>query len=85
MRLGRLLGRGLSLEAALREMAGETLESVEIITTAGGALPRLTERGLVQPEDFPFLRLLYRILREGSPIIFPWERFFAGVGLRRDE
>ncbi len=83
MRLGRLLGRGLSLEEALRGMAGETLESVEIITAAGGALPRLTERGLVQPADFPFLRLLYRILHEGSPIVFPWERFFAGVGLRR--
>ncbi|MCC7353583.1 MAG: glycerol-3-phosphate dehydrogenase [Anaerolineae bacterium] len=84
MRLGRLLGRGLTLDAARREMVGETLESVEIITTAGGALPRLIERGLVRPEDFPLLRFLYRVLHEGSPMAFPWEQFFAIVGLRRD-
>ena len=84
MRMGRLLGRGLSLDAARREMAGETLESVEIVNSAGKALPRLAARGLVKPEDFPLLRLLYRILYEDAPVVFPWEEFFAGVGLRRD-
>lgn len=84
MRLGRLLGAGLSLEEARRRMAGETLESVEIIRAAGGALPRLTARGLVGPDDFPLLRLLYRILWEGAAAAFPWEQFFTEAGLSRE-
>ena len=44
-RLGRLLGQGYSYAEALEELAGETLEAVEVIRTVGGALPALEAQG----------------------------------------
>ena len=53
MRLGKLLGQGKSFEEARSSLAGETLESVEIITRVARALPKLASRGLVADERFP--------------------------------
>lgn len=76
VRLGKLLGSGLSYPQARQQMADETLESVEIIARVGRALPALERRGLVQPGDFPLMRCLYDILFNLRPPAFPWERFF---------
>ena len=61
-------------------MAGETLESVEIITRVGRALPELERRGLVHTNQFPLLRHLYRIIHAGEKAQIPWEAFFQGIG-----
>lgn len=76
VRLGRLLGSGLSYPEALQQMTGETLESVEIITRIGRALPVLETRGIIRPDEFPLMRHLYRILYHGASVEFPWESFF---------
>jgi glycerol-3-phosphate dehydrogenase (NAD(P)+) len=41
-------------------MPGVTLEGAAAIAVIGGAVTRLTERGIVTPEDFPLVRGLQR-------------------------
>jgi glycerol-3-phosphate dehydrogenase (NAD(P)+) len=77
VRMGRLLGMGLPYPEAREIMAGETLESVEIITRVGRALPKLEARGLVRAGAFPLMQHLYRIIHEGEKVQIPWERFFS--------
>ena len=79
VRLGRLLGSGISYADARRQMAGETLESVEVITRIGRALPGLEARGLVHPDEFPLMRLLHRIIHQGAPVDLPWDLFFHSL------
>jgi glycerol-3-phosphate dehydrogenase (NAD(P)+) len=78
VRLGRLIGLGHSYTEARGMLAGETLESVEIITRVGRALPKLEARRIVKPGDFPLIRHLYRIIHENEPVNIPWDRFFGG-------
>lgn len=58
VRLGRLLGKGLTYEQARAEMAGETLESAFVIAQIAKALPGLEARGLLRPDDLPLTRWL---------------------------
>lgn len=76
VRMGRLLGTGLPFSEAQRIMAGETLESVEIITRVGRALPKLEARGLIWKGEFPLMQHLYQIIQEGERVRIPWEAFF---------
>ena len=76
VRLGKLLGQGMTFSEARSLMAGVTLESVEITTRVARALPRLAERGQVDLADFPLLMHLDRILNQGEPVNIPWEAFF---------
>jgi glycerol-3-phosphate dehydrogenase (NAD(P)+) len=76
VRLGKLLGSGMRYTQARLQMAGETLESVEIITRLGRALPLLEQRCLVRPEDFPLLRHLHAVIHQEIFPSFPWEHFF---------
>jgi glycerol-3-phosphate dehydrogenase (NAD(P)+) len=80
VRLGRLLGMGHSLREAREIMAGETLESAEIVREMGKALPRLIERGQLGPEELPLLRALVEVLVQGHSVKVPLERFFGGMG-----
>jgi len=80
LRLGRLLGMGRSFSEAREIMAGETLESAEIVRELGKALPGLVERGRLGPDELPVLRALVDVLVHGRPINVPLERFFGGVG-----
>ena len=80
VRLGRLLGMGRSFSEAREIMAGETLESAEIVRELGKALPGLVERGRLGPDELPVLRALVDVLVHGRPINVPLERFFGGVG-----
>ena len=77
VRLGKLLGQGISFAAARRSMAGVTLESVEIVTRVARALPKLAERGLVDLADFPLVLHLDAILNQAAPVAIPWDDFFA--------
>jgi len=80
VRLGRLLGMGHSIEQARELMAGETLESAQIVREMGKALPGLVERGRLGPEELPMLRTLVDILVHGRPADVPLEQFFGGIG-----
>ena len=75
-RLGRLLGKGVSFSEARQQLAGVTLESVEIITRVARALPKLKTRGIVSPGQFPLLTHLDEIINQGKAVNLPWERFF---------
>jgi glycerol-3-phosphate dehydrogenase (NAD(P)+) len=79
VKLGRLIGSGLSYPEARQVMAGETLESAAIIREVGEALPKLEARGLVAPEEFPLLRGLYDILYRETPVEIPFAAFFPGL------
>lgn len=78
-RLGKLLGLGHTYQEARRIMAGETLESAEIIRVMGQALPRLVARGLLGPEDLPLLRTLIDVVVHGRPVELPVGSFFGGL------
>jgi len=80
LRLGRLLGMGHSISEAREIMAGETLESAEIVREMGKALPGLVERGKLGPDELPILRMLVDVLVHGHPVNVPLERFFGGIG-----
>jgi glycerol-3-phosphate dehydrogenase (NAD(P)+) len=77
VKLGRLLGQGLSFSEARRQLAGETLESVEIIQRVARALPKLTARGLCKVEDFPLLNYVLRLIHEETAGAIPWQDFFG--------
>ncbi len=79
VKAGRLVGEGVPFSEVRDErMKGVTLEGVAAIEVIGGALPRLAERGLIEPEDFPLIRHLYAVVAEDEPVNMPWETFFGG-------
>jgi glycerol-3-phosphate dehydrogenase (NAD(P)+) len=71
---------GHSLVEAREMMAGETLESAEIVREMGKALPGLVQRGRLRPDELPMLRTLVDVLVHGRPVDLPLDRFFGGVG-----
>jgi len=76
MRLGKLLGQSKSFDEARRSLAGETLESVEIITRVARALPKLADRRLVELSDFPLMLHMNQIVNQGKLVHIPWDSFF---------
>ena len=79
MRLGTLLGKGHTYAQARAMMAGETLESVEIVRAMSLALPKMFERGAIHPDDLPLLRALIDIIVYGKPVDLPFDRFFRNL------
>ena len=78
VKVGRLVGSGLRFSEARERMPGVTLEGAAAIEVIGGALPKLTERGIVDPEDFPLMRYLHSIVARDEPLDMPWSTFFGG-------
>jgi glycerol-3-phosphate dehydrogenase (NAD(P)+) len=76
VRLGRLLGKGLSYEQARAEMAGETLESAFVVAQVAKALPGFEARGLLGRDELPLMRCLCRIITTGSPADVSFEHLF---------
>lgn len=77
VRVGRLVGSGLRFSEARRKMAGITLEGAAAIEVIGGALLELTERGTIEPTDFPLMRHLHAVVLEDQPVRVPWDTFFG--------
>lgn len=73
--IGTLLGRGQSLDRALKQLEGITLESNVVAERVGRALEKQAETGRIDWRDFPVMRLVYRILTENAPAVIPWEAF----------
>jgi glycerol-3-phosphate dehydrogenase (NAD(P)+) len=78
VRVGRLLAAGARFEEASERLGHPTLEGAAAIREIGGALPKLTTRGVVSPEDFPLLRHLYEVIALELPLDIPWSAFFGG-------
>ncbi len=53
VRVGRLLGEGMEFEEAWEQLGHITVEGAEAIKQIGGALPKLTERGLLGSDELP--------------------------------
>lgn len=78
VRVGRLLGEGMDFETAWESLGHITLEGAAAIKEIGGALIKLTERGVIEATDFPLLRCLYDVIGLQQPLTVPWEQFFGG-------
>jgi glycerol-3-phosphate dehydrogenase (NAD(P)+) len=78
VRVGHLLGGGLRFSDARARMGDITLEGAAAIQVIGGALPRLTDRGVIAPEDFPLLRHLHAVVGQDQRPEMPWSAFFGG-------
>jgi len=79
VRVGRLLGAGVQFTQASVQLGDPTLEGAAAIREIGGALPKLSRRGIVGPDDFPLLRHLYEVIEHGRPVDMPWSSFFGGA------
>ena len=79
VRVGRLIGTGLRFSEARERMAGVTLEGAAAIEVIGGALQPLTERGAIQPDDFPLMRHLHAVIAKDEELDLPWSSFFKGL------
>jgi glycerol-3-phosphate dehydrogenase (NAD(P)+) len=82
VRIGRLLGSGLGFADAAARLGNPTLEGASAIRVFGEALGRLTERGVVGPDEFPLMRHLYEVIALERPVNMPWSRFFGGEPAR---
>ena len=78
VKVGRLVGSGLRFSEARGRMPGVTLEGAAAIEVIGGALPRLTERGIVGEGDFPLMRHLHSVVALDEALDMPWSTFFGG-------
>jgi glycerol-3-phosphate dehydrogenase (NAD(P)+) len=78
VRVGRMVGTGLRFSQARERLGGITLEGAAAIQVIGGALPKLTERGIVGPADFPLMRHLHAVVARDQPLRMPWTTFFGG-------
>jgi len=78
VRVGRLVGEGMNFTEAWEALDRITLEGAAAIRVVGGALPKLTERGVIGAEEFPLLRHLYDIVGLEKRLDMPWNTFFGG-------
>jgi glycerol-3-phosphate dehydrogenase (NAD(P)+) len=76
VRLGRLLGKGLTYEQARAELAGVTLESAFVVAQIAKALPGLEARGLLGCDELPLMRCLCRVIAENAPADVDFDRLF---------
>ena len=73
--IGTLLGRGYTMKEALDELKGVTLESIVIATRTARAIKKLSERGVLNEEDFPLLMHIDEIINQDKPVNIPWKKF----------
>src|SRR5829696_3578151 len=73
VKAGRFAGAGVPFSEVQNDrMRGVTLEGVAAIEVIGGALLKLTERGVIQERDFPLMRHLYGVVAEDGLLDMPW-------------
>lgn len=73
--LGTLLGRGLSIDDAMKELDGVTLESKVITERLYTALNIQFKKGVLKREDFPLLCHLGGLMFENGRGEIPWKSF----------
>ena len=77
IRLGRLLGRGLTYGEAVSEMAGETLEGAYIVQQFAKALPVWEAQGRIAADELPLMRLLIRVITQEARVDIPFDELFG--------
>ena len=80
VKVGRLVGSGLTFSQAKAKMPGVTLEGAAAIVVMGKAVEALTERGVIPAEQFPLLRHLYEVVGLDHSVDMPWKKFFGANG-----
>lgn len=73
--VGILLGRGLSIEQALNELSGVTLESLVVSKRVAEAMRVKASKGSANLSDFPLLMHIDDIVSNGAEADIPWESF----------
>ena len=73
--VGTLLGKGYSLEEALEQLKGQTLESVVIAKRLGCAVKTLAAASKVDANQFPLLMHVHDLLEGKDKVNIPWEKF----------
>ena len=73
--VGILLGRGLSIDEAKKELAGVTLESLVVSERVARAVRVKAARGEADLADFPLLVHIDEIVTQGKAVEIPCERF----------
>ena len=77
IRMGRLLGKGLTYSQAQREMAGETLEGIYIVQQLAESLPLWDAQGLLGRHELPLIRLLVRLVTAEAQLEIPFDDLFG--------
>ncbi|MBQ4096615.1 MAG: glycerol-3-phosphate dehydrogenase [Clostridia bacterium] len=73
--VGILLGRGLTIDEAVAELSGVTLESLVVAVRVARAIKIMAREGRVDPLEFPLLMHVDEILSEKKEVKIPWESF----------
>ncbi len=73
--VGVLLGRGLDIDEAKKELNGVTLESLVVAERVARAVHILAENGKADLNDFPLLLHVDDILTKHAPVDIPWDKF----------
>jgi len=76
VRLGRLLGKGLTYQQAQAEMAEQTLESAFVLAQIAKALPGLEAAGLLGRDELPLTRCLCRSISGNALAAVDFDRLF---------
>lgn len=79
LRLGTLIGRGYRYSRAREMMAGETLETVAIITAMSRVYPRLQREGILRDGRLPLMETLIAATTADEIVSLPWDRYFASL------
>lgn len=80
VRMGKLLGSGLSYKEASSQLQGETLESVEIIRAMSHWITAMEKNGAIGAEDYPLMRTLIDVIVQNRDLNFKIERWFRFMG-----
>jgi glycerol-3-phosphate dehydrogenase (NAD(P)+) len=75
-RFGELLGRGLTPGQARAQMAGATLECLEILAVLREAVRAYKRTGVLGADELPLAEHLARIALDGAAVSWPFSRFF---------
>ena len=73
--IGILLGRGLDIDAAKKELNGVTLESLVVAERVARAIRVAADKGILDAKDFPLLLHVDEIICQKKPVNIPWEDF----------
>ena len=73
--IGILLGRGYTVDRALEELSGMTLESISAIKALDEALKLKSQRGEFNMKKIPLFVHVNELVTQGKTVNIPWEKF----------
>lgn len=73
--IGILLGRGMDIDEAKKELKGVTLESLVVAVRVARAVRIAAQNGVLDLKDFPLLTHVDDIITNKAKVNIPWEEF----------